>query len=63
MRKYRNSPTMVGMIRFDSKADAKRYWELKLLAQGKQIHDLKRQIPFALYGVIRRAILALTQLW
>jgi hypothetical protein len=49
-RKYRNTPTFVGMIRFDSKAEAKRYCELKLLAQGRAIDDLKRQVTFALYG-------------
>jgi len=41
---------MVGMIRLDSKAEAKRYLELKLLAQGEQISESMRQIAFALYG-------------
>jgi hypothetical protein len=48
--KYKNKPTFVGMIRFDSKAEAKRYVELGLLAQANKIRDLKRQITFALYG-------------
>lgn len=48
--KYKNKPTFVGMIRFDSKAEANRYNELRLLAQGNQIGDLKRQVTFALYG-------------
>jgi hypothetical protein len=48
--KYRNKFTLVGMIRFASKAEAKRYCELRLLAQSNQIRDLKRQVTFALYG-------------
>lgn len=48
--KFGNVPTMVGMIRFDSKAEANRYCELRMLAQTKAIEDLRRQVTFALYG-------------
>lgn len=50
VRKYRNVPTVIDGIRFDSKAEAKRYNELRLLAFDRQITDLKRQVTFALYG-------------
>jgi hypothetical protein len=48
--KYRNKPTVIDGIRFDSKAEAKRYQELELLQRSRGIHDLKRQVTFALYG-------------
>lgn len=41
---------MVGMFRFDSKAEAKRFCDLRILAQAGEITDLKRQVPFKLYG-------------
>jgi hypothetical protein len=50
MRKYRNVPTVIDGIRFDSKAEARRYQELELLQRAKVIRDLKRQVTFALYG-------------
>jgi hypothetical protein len=50
MRKYRNKPCVIDGIRFDSKAEARRYQELELLQRGRQIRDLKRQVTFALYG-------------
>ena len=48
VRKYRNKPTMVGDILFDSMAEARRYNELKLLEQGGAIADLKLQPKFPL---------------
>lgn len=48
--KYRNKPVVIDGIRFDSKAEAKRYQELELLQRSRGIHDLKRQVVFALYG-------------
>lgn len=48
--KYRNKPTVIDGIRFDSKAEAKRYQELELLQRSRGIYDLKRQVTFALYG-------------
>lgn len=50
VRKYRNMPTMVDGIRFDSKAEARRYGELRMLVAGRQIENLERQVTFALYG-------------
>lgn len=39
--KYGNTPTVVDGILFDSKLEAKRYGELKLLKMAGQIQDLK----------------------
>ena len=50
MRKYRNTPCIIDGIRFDSKAEGRRYQELELLQRARQIRDLKRQVTFALYG-------------
>lgn len=50
MNKYRNTPTVIDGIRFPSKAEGRRYQELRMLELGKQIRDLKRQVTFALYG-------------
>lgn len=41
MNKYRNTPTVVDNVRFDSKAESIRYSELKLLLKAKQIKNLK----------------------
>lgn len=46
--KYKNVPTVVDGIRFASKAEAKRYGELKLLQRGKLISDLECQPWFQL---------------
>ncbi len=43
MRKYRNRPTMLDGIRFDSKAEARRYAELKLLERAGVISGLRLQ--------------------
>ncbi len=48
--KYGNAKTVVDGITFDSKAEAKRYGELKLLERGKQIGDLRLQPKFTLFG-------------
>ena len=48
--KYGNVPTSVDGIRFPSKLEAKRWQELRLLERGNVISDLKRQVPFKLYG-------------
>ena len=47
--KYRNIPTVVDGIRFDSKKEARRYCELKLLCKAGQIHTLALQPSFALH--------------
>ncbi len=52
-RKYRNVPTIVDGMRFDSKAEARRYGELKLLRQAGEVLWFVRQVPFHLPGNIR----------
>jgi len=47
-RKYNNVPTVVDGRRFDSKKEAARYGELKLLQSAGHIADLACQPPFAL---------------
>jgi hypothetical protein len=46
--KFRNKPVTVDGIRFDSKAEARRYGELKLLERTGKISDLKLQDTFDL---------------
>jgi len=46
--KYRNVKTEVDGITFDSKLEAKRYSELKLLERAKEIWGLKLQPAFPL---------------
>lgn len=48
MNKYRNKKTVVDGITFDSRKEAKRYNELKLLQMGKVISGLELQKPFEL---------------
>lgn len=48
MRKYRNIKTTVDGIQFDSKAEAARWGELKLMERAGLIRDLKRQQSFEL---------------
>ena len=52
-RKYRNVPTVVDGMRFDSKAEARRYGELKLLRHAGEVRWFIRQAPFHLPGGIR----------
>lgn len=47
-RRYRNVPVTVDGIRFDSKKEAARWGELKLLERAGEISDLQRQVPFAM---------------
>ena len=49
--KYHAVPTVVDGIRFDSKKEARRYQELKLLVRAGEISDLELQPRFALSGV------------
>jgi hypothetical protein len=46
MSKYRNIKTEVDGIVFDSKAEAKRYAELRLLEKANEISDLRLQPKF-----------------
>ncbi len=48
IRKYRNIPTVVDGISFDSKAEARRYGELKLLQRAGEIAGLELQPKFVL---------------
>jgi len=48
MAKYNNVKTYVDGIAFDSKKEAKRYQELKLLERGGVISDLDYQVKFEL---------------
>nr|DAH20738.1 MAG TPA: Endonuclease [Caudoviricetes sp.] len=47
-RKYRNKKVEVDGILFDSKKEANRYIELKLLKKAGEITDLKRQVRYEL---------------
>ena len=46
--KYNNKKTVYDGITFDSKKEAHRYYELKLMERAKVITDLKCQAPFTL---------------
>ena len=46
--KYGNVKTTLDGIVFDSRAEANRYAELKMLEKGGAITDLKLQVPFEL---------------
>jgi len=48
MNKYRNQETVVDGIKFQSKKEANRYCELKLLEKAKEIEELKLQPKFVL---------------
>lgn len=50
--KYSAKPTVVDGIKFDSKKEAKRYLELKLLERGRVIDGLELQpeFPFVING-------------
>ena len=46
--KYHNQRVIVDGITFDSKKEANRWAELKLMEKAGLIRDLKRQVPFVL---------------
>lgn len=46
--KFGNIPTIIDGIRFASKREAKRYWELKMLERAGEIKDLRLQVRFPL---------------
>ena len=48
MSKYKNVKTTLDGIAFDSKKEATRYAELKLLARSGLIQNLRLQVPFEL---------------
>ena len=53
-RKYNNEPTLLDGLRFDSRAEAKRYGELRLMERAGAITDLQRQVPFELVPACKR---------
>lgn len=50
MNKYRNCKTTIDNITFDSKAEARRYGELKLLERVGKISDLQMQKRYEIIG-------------
>ena len=62
MSKYRNKRVEVDGIVFDSKAEARRYGELKLMREGGLIHNLRthpRYVllePFTVKGIRYRGV-------
>lgn len=53
MSKYRAIKTIVEGIVFDSKAEARRYSELKLMERAGLIENLQRQVPIELLPGVR----------
>lgn len=50
--KYGAKKTTIGGIRFDSRAEAKRYTELQLLQKAGVIANLQRQVAIPLKGAL-----------
>lgn len=48
MNKYHNQATVLDGLKFDSKKEAKRWAELKLMERAGEITDLFRQFPITL---------------
>lgn len=46
--KYKNIPTIIDGVRFDSRKEAARWIELRLLEKARLISDLRRQVKFDL---------------
>lgn len=47
-RKYNNKKIIIDGIKFDSKKEALRYKELKMLEKAGIIHDVQRQVKYVL---------------
>lgn len=52
-RKYHNHKTIVDDMVFDSKAEARRWQQLRLMERGGIIRDLRRQVPYVLIKAFR----------
>lgn len=52
--KYSNEKTVIDGIAFDSRKEANRYWELRMLERAGKISELRRQVPFELIPAQRR---------
>ena len=48
VNKYRNKKVILNGIEFDSRKEAQRWFELRMLERAKEITDLKRQFKFVL---------------
>jgi len=59
--KYRNKKTIIDGITFDSKKEANRYRELKLLEKAGEISNLKTQPVFVLQEAFDVPVLSNTQ--
>ena len=46
--KYRNTKTVVDGIKFDSRKEAERFFELRLMEKAGEIKELRRQVVFTL---------------
>lgn len=53
--KYRNTKTAVAGVTFDSRREAARWQELKMLERAGQIRDLRRQVAFELVPGVKFA--------
>ena len=51
--KYRNKKTEIGGVKFDSKAEASRFVELKRMEEAGLISNLKRQVSFELAPAVK----------
>lgn len=53
-RKYANEPTVVDGVRFDSRAEANRWEQLRAMERDGRITGLQRQVPFELVPACKR---------
>lgn len=53
--KYHNQKTIVNGISFDSKKEAKRFNELKILERAKEITELRTQVKFELQPSFKKS--------
>ena len=51
--KYRNKKTEIGGVKFDSKAEAGRWVQLRRMQEAGLIEDLRRQVSFELAPAVR----------
>ena len=48
MTKYHNIPTTIDGIRFDSRKEANRFYQLRLMERAGEISNLRRQVEYEL---------------
>lgn len=51
--KYRNKKTEIGGVKFDSKAEASRFVQLRRMQEAGLIEDLRRQVSFDLAPAVK----------